>query len=110
MAVEGGDCPHCQRKEVVKYGTTANGKARFRCQPTAGCGRTVIRVYAYHGRVPGVRRQIVELTLTGRGGRDIARVRQSSPTTVSGALKNRRRPSPLSTTRWLRAAVPKRSR
>jgi transposase-like protein len=109
MAVERVRCPHCQSEEVVKYGTTANGKARFRCQPRAGCGRTFIRAYAYQGRVPLVKCQIVELTLNGSGVRDIARVLQISPTTVIGELKKRRRPSPTSTKRWSRAAVPKRS-
>ena len=67
MAVEPVRCLHCQTEEVVKYGTTANGKTRFRCQPKAGCGRTFIRAYAYRGRVPLVKRQIVELTLNGNG-------------------------------------------
>jgi transposase-like protein len=52
MAVESVYCPHCASGEVVKYGTPANGKARFRCQTKLGCGRTFIRAYAYQGRVP----------------------------------------------------------
>jgi transposase-like protein len=85
MAVEVVQCPHCQSKEVVKYGTASNGKGRYRCN----CGRTFIRAYAYPGRVPEVKRQIVEMTLNGSGVRDIARVLHVSPTTVIGELKKR---------------------
>jgi transposase-like protein len=53
MAVELMRCPHCQSGEVVKYGTAANGKDRFRCQNAARCGRTFIRKYTYQGRLPG---------------------------------------------------------
>ena len=84
MVVERVCCPQCQSEEVVKYGTTTNGKPRFRCQPTAGCGRTFIRAYAYQGRVPGVKQQIIEMTLNGSGVRDIAHVLQLSPMTVIG--------------------------
>jgi len=51
MAMEVVRCPHCQGNEVVKYGTTSNGKARYRCQQTGACGRTFIRTYAYPGWV-----------------------------------------------------------
>jgi transposase-like protein len=73
MAVEAVWCPHCQSGEVVKYGTTTNGRARFRCQKGDKCGRTFIREYAYRGRVPQVKRQMVEMTLNGSGVPDIAR-------------------------------------
>ncbi len=110
MAVERVCCPHCGSKEVVKFGTTANGKARFRCQTGPGCGRTFIGTYAYQGRVPQVKRQIIEMTLNGSGVRDIARVLQISPTTVIGELKKRRRASPTSTKPLLKDVVPRRSR
>ncbi len=74
MAGESVRCPHCQSEAVVRYGTTSNGKERFRCQQARLCGRTFIRTYAYPGRVPEVKRQIVEMTLKGSGVRDIARV------------------------------------
>jgi transposase-like protein len=110
MAVEAVWCPHCQSGEVVKYGTTTNGKARFRCQNSDKCGRTFIRKYAYQGRLPQVKRQIVEMTLNGSGVRDIARVLQISPTTVIEELKKRPQPSSTSTKRSWRDAVPRRSR
>ncbi len=110
MAVERVRCLHCESGEVVKYGTTTNGKERFRCQNAAGCGRTFILRYAYQGRVPQVKRQIVEMTLNGSGVRDIGRVLRISPTTVIGELKKRGRPSPTSTKPLLKGAAPRRSR
>ena len=89
MAMEGVRCPHCQGNEVVKYGTTSNGKARYRCQQTGACGRTFIRAYAYPGCLPEVKRQIIEMTLNGSGVRDIARVLQVGPTTVLKELKKK---------------------
>jgi transposase-like protein len=63
----------------VKYGTTSNGKVRYRCQQASTCGRTVMRDYAYPGRLPEVKRQIVARTLNGSGVREIARVLPISP-------------------------------
>ena len=96
MAVETICCPHCQSETVVKYGKASNGKERFRCQQGEQCGRTFIRGYAYPGRTPEVKRQIIEMTLNGSGVRDIARVLQVSPTTVIGELKKRPVGSPRS--------------
>ena len=85
-------CPHCQSEAVVKYGKASNGKARFRCQQREQCGRTFMRTYAYPGRLPEVKRQIVEMTLNGSGVRDIARVLQVGPNTVIKELKKSARP------------------
>jgi transposase-like protein len=92
MAVEVVRCPHCQGSAVVKYGTASNGKARYRCQQDARCGRTFLRRYAYPGCVPEVKRQMVEMTLNGSGIRDIARVLQVGPSTVIKELKKSERP------------------
>jgi transposase-like protein len=96
MAVEVIRCPHCQSEAVVKYGKASNGKARFRWQQSEQCGRTFIRAYAYPGRTPEVKRQIVEMTLNGGGVRDIARVLHVSPSTVIGELKKKPARSPRS--------------
>lgn len=80
-------CPHCQSEAVVKYGTTSNGKERFRCQQTSQCGRTFLRSYAYPGCLPTVKQQIVEMTLNGSGIRDITRVLHVGPNTVLKELK-----------------------
>ena len=108
MAVEAIRCPHCQSEAVVKYGTTSNGKERFRCQHGEQCGRTFIRAYAYPGRTPEVKQQIIEMTLNGSGVRDIARVLHVSPSTGSGELKKRPVRSPRLRPSSRQAAVPKR--
>ena len=110
MAAEVVQCPHCQGREVVKYGTASNGKERFRGQRAEHCGRTFIRAYTYPGRTPEVKRQIVEMTLNGSGVRDIARVLHISPSTVIGELKKRPVRSPRSIPSSWRGAVPTRSR
>jgi transposase-like protein len=110
MAVEAIRCPHCRSEAVVKYGTASNGKERFRCQHGEQWGRTVIRAYAYPGRTPEVKQQIIELTLNGSGVRDIARVLHVSPSTVSGEIKKRQVRSPRSIPWSWKGAVPRRSR
>jgi transposase-like protein len=92
MAEAAVRCPHCQSEAVVRYGKTSNGKARFRCQQRARCGRTFLQSYAYPGCLPAVKQQIVEMTLNGSGIRDIARVLQVGPNTVIKELKKSGRP------------------
>lgn len=92
MAETAVRCPHCQSEAGVKSGKASNGKARFRCQQSDRCGRTFLQSYAYPGCLPTVKQQIVEMTLKGRGIRDIARVLQVGPNTVSKELKKSRRP------------------
>ena len=106
MAVEAIRCPHCRSAAVVKYGTTSNGKERVRCQQGEQCGRTFIRAYAYPGRTPAVKQQIIEMTLNGSGVRDIARVLHVSPSTVIGEVKKRLVRSPRSIKSSWRGAVP----
>lgn len=107
MAVEVIRCPYCQSEVVVKYGTASNGKARVRCQQREQCGRTFIREYAYPGRTPEAKRQIVEMTLKGGGVRDIARVLKVSPTTVIGELKKRPERLPRSIPSSWQGAAPR---
>ena len=97
MAEEAIRCPHCYSEAVVKYGQASNGKARYRCQRADECGRTFLRAYAYPGRTPQVKRQIVEMALNGSGVRDTARVLQVSPSTVISELKKRPQRSRTST-------------
>jgi transposase-like protein len=87
MAEAAVKCPHCQSEAVVKYGKTSNGKERFRCQQRTECGKTFVRNYAYPGRLPTVKQQIVDMTLNGSGIRDIARVLHVGTNTVIRELK-----------------------
>jgi transposase-like protein len=33
-------CPHCQGTDIIRHGTTRQGKQRYRCQENACKGRT----------------------------------------------------------------------
>jgi transposase-like protein len=108
MAEEVIRCLYCHSETVVKYGTISNGKARSRCQQTRTCGRTFIRDYAYPGRLPEVKRQIVDRTLNGSGVRDIRAVLHISPMTVIEELKKRLARSRQSTQVSWQDAIPTR--
>jgi insertion element IS1 protein InsB len=77
-------CPRCPARNVVKNGTTANGKQRYRC---GRCHRQFVTSYSYQGCDPQVRCLVVPLSLNGCGIRDIARVLHLSPTTVLKLLR-----------------------
>jgi insertion element IS1 protein InsB len=89
MVVAPLHCPTCHGVDVVNYGQTADGKQRFRCQNSQWACTTFIRDYIYQGLLPEVKHKIVEMSLNGRGIRDIARVLHMSPSTVIHALKKR---------------------
>ena len=87
-------CPYCQNTEVIKAGKQANGAPRYRCQNEQCMRRTFLLQYQDRGRIPEIRRQVVDLALNGSGIRDTARVLRISPTTVIAILKKSRRASP----------------
>ena len=95
-------CPHCQSTEVIKAGKQANGTQRYRCQNDRCTRRIFLLQYQDRGRVPEIRRQVVDLALNGSGVREAARVLRISPTTVIAVLKKSRRQS----TRQPRVAAP----
>jgi transposase-like protein len=82
MAFEPIHCPTCPGVAVVKYGKTSAGKQRFRCHNSTCQGATFIHHYTSQGLLPEGTRAIVEMSLNGRGMRDIARVLRVSPRTV----------------------------
>ena len=87
MAAATRRCPHGQSEAVVKDGKASTGKERLRCPQPAQCGRTVLGSSADPGCLPTVKQQRVEMTLKGRGRREMARVRQVGPNTVRKELK-----------------------
>jgi insertion element IS1 protein InsB len=91
VAVVEVQCPECESHEVVRYGRQANGEQRYRCN-NVDCERRIFLV-RYHntGRLPEVKRQIVDMALNGSGIRDTARVLGVSPMTVMTTLKKKRR-------------------
>jgi len=83
-------CSYCQGTDIVRHGTTPEGKQRYRCRACLlGRGRTFLLAYAYAGQLPDVKQQIVDMALNTSGVRDTARVLHVSPSTVMKELKKR---------------------
>src|SRR2546423_15634619 len=82
-------CPHCQGTDIIRHGTTRQGKQRYRCQEHACKGRTFLVDYTYAGHSSGVQQQIIDRAINASGIRATARVLHVSSTTVIKALKKR---------------------
>src|SRR5262244_2112221 len=82
-------CPYCQGTDIVRHGTTPEGKQRYRCRVCPERGRTFLLEYTYAGQSPDVKHQIVDMAMKASGIRDTARVLPVSPTTVIKELKKR---------------------
>jgi insertion element IS1 protein InsB len=87
-------CPPCHSTEVIKAGKQATGAQRSQCQNGQCARRIFLLQYQDRGRVPEVRRQVIDMAINGSGIRDTARVLRLSPTTVSAVLKKSPPPSP----------------
>ena len=83
-------CPHCQSSKVIKAGKQENGAQRYRCQNGQCARRIFLLYYQDRGRLPEIRRQVIDMALNGSGVRDTARVLRISPTTVIAVLKKSR--------------------
>ena len=60
-------CPHCHGTDIVRHGTTRQGKQRYRCRACRqGRGRTFLLDYAYAGQSPEVKQQIVDMAMNAR--------------------------------------------
>ena len=76
-------CPHYQSTEVIKAGKQANGVQRYQCH-NDWCDRRIFLLhYQDRGRIPEIRRQVVDMAINGSGIRDTAHVLRISPTTGS---------------------------
>jgi transposase-like protein len=83
-------CLYCHGTDIVRHGTSPEGKQRYRCrQCLEGRGRTFLLEYAYAGQSPAIKEQIVDMAMNASGIRDTARVLHVSPTTVIKELKKR---------------------
>ena len=83
-------CPYCQDTDIVRHGTTSEGKQRYRCRACRlGRGRTFLLEYTYAGLSSEIKQQIVDMAMNASGIRDTARVLHVSPTTVIKELKKR---------------------
>lgn len=66
-------CPHCPGTNIVRHGTTRQGKPRYRCRTYPEHGRTFLLAYAYAGQAPDVKRHIVDMAFNASGIRETAR-------------------------------------
>src|SRR5215813_12229170 len=89
MVIQVLHCPHCQGTDIVRHGTTRQGKQRYRCRPCPERGCTFLLKYAYAGQSPEIKQQIVDMALNASGIRDTARVLHVSPSTVIKELKKK---------------------
>ena len=80
-----------QSHEVTKAGKQVNGAQRYQCQNEQCVRRIFLLQYQDRGRIPEIRRPVVDMALSGSGIRDTARVLRMSPTTVIAVLKKSRR-------------------
>ena len=90
MAVVEVQCPECRGRAVVRYGRQANGEQRYRCNNPHCQRRIFLLRYCHTGRLPEVKRQVVDMALNGSGIRDTARVLKISPMTVMTTPKKKR--------------------
>jgi transposase-like protein len=90
-------CPHCQGTDIVRHGTTRQGKQRYRYREQRCAGRTFLLNYSYRGQAPAVKEQIVDMAMNASGIRDTARVLRISTNTVMTERKKRKRTSTRST-------------
>ena len=87
-------CPYCHSTAVIKAGKQANGTQCYQCHNGRCARRIFLLQYQDRGRIPEIRRQVVDLAINGSGVRDTARVLQISTATVIQELKKKGRPSP----------------
>ena len=81
--------PHCPGSNSIRQGTTRQGTQRYRCQATAGQGRTVLLAYTDAGHAAGVKQPSLAMAMHASGMRATARVLHGSPTPVITALQKK---------------------
>jgi transposase-like protein len=67
-------CPVCRHEKIATRGKTENGKQRYLCQNLECSVKTFILDYDYHGYLPHVKNQIIDMAINGSSIWDTARV------------------------------------
>ncbi len=100
MVLKPVPCPECEdTNHVVKRGKSEEGKQRYLCQNPTCPKKSFILDYSDKGRLPEVKRQIIDMCVNGSGIRDSARVLGISPTTVINEIKKKKMLCSRSTSR-----------
>lgn len=84
-------CIHCQSDNLRKNGHSENGTQRWVCTDRK---KSFQLTYSYKAHQPGIKEQIIELTLNSSGVRDIGRILGISTNTVISVLKKTPRTNP----------------
>jgi transposase len=87
-------CTFCGSEDLVKNGQSENETQRWRCN---SCKKSFQLSYKYKAWEPGVKEQIMELTLNSSGVRDISRTLHINKNTVISELKKNASNKPVLT-------------
>ncbi|MDI1276705.1 IS1-like element transposase [Methylobacter sp.] len=74
----------------MKSGRSAAGTQRYRCHNPECKTKTFMLDYRYKACEPGIREQVVDMSINGSGIRDTARVLKINKNTVISTLKKSR--------------------
>ena len=74
MAVIFVRCPLCKEDNVIKFGTNAAGKQRYKCKNVNCDKSTFLLEYSRNGDLPEIKQKIIEMALNGSGIRNTARL------------------------------------
>jgi len=85
-------CPHCGSDDLVKNGHRKDRTQRWHCN---NCKKYFQFEFRYNARKPGVKEQIIELTMNSSGVRDISRTLKINKNTVIAVLKKNASNQPL---------------
>jgi insertion element IS1 protein InsB len=88
MVLKEVECPFCRSTDVVKRGTTSNGKQRYGCRNKDCDHSTFILDYWYLGCLPDIKDQILDMALNASGIRDTARVLKICTGTVLSTIRS----------------------
>src|SRR5256886_15907207 len=80
-------CPHCQRDQIVKRGTTARGTQRCLCQNPLCAEGSFLLDSCNRGCVHEGKPMIIDMSLNASGVRDTARSLPICPNTVLRVLR-----------------------
>ena len=80
-------CPNCASDQVTRSGKSRRGEQRYRCRAWDCKTVTFMLRYRYRAYEPGVKEQVVDRALNGRGVRDTVGVLKISKGTVLSPLK-----------------------
>lgn len=84
-------CPLCHALQVVKFGTSPEGKQRYQCRNSNCEKNTFLLEYTHKGYLPEIKQRIIEMALNGSGIRDTSRVLGIGQNTVISELKKKKR-------------------